>query len=184
MIGFSDCSLMSLGIRLCSGGLFGRGLSHVGIVVEHPDYRTPLIFEATSRCALPCLFAGKHVSGVQAHPLYERIAHFRGTVWHYPSVVRLTLPQIDNLGRYCINSLGLPYDWWGAWLSRRTLLRWLSHHWLRSTSRRYLFCSEFVVLAGLWCLPLDLAPTPLARLAIQRGILQPPERVTAKALGA
>ena len=188
MIGFADCSMMSFGIRVCSGGRCGSGLSHVGIVVEHPDYRSPLIFEATTRCSLPCLYANERVSGVQAHRLAERIAQFSGSVWHYPLTIPLGLRQMANLRRYCVDSLGLPYDWWGAWLARRTFIRCLTRRFVRDRTLGKLFCSEFVVRA--WAavaftgLPADLAPTQLATLAVKRGFLQPPEQVILKQLGA
>jgi hypothetical protein len=178
MIGFSDCSLASLSVRLCTGGICGGGLSHCGVVVKYPDYPRLLLFESAPRCSLPCIFAGKPVSGVQAHYLHERIARYRGAVWHYP--LAKPFASIGHLCRGCEQMLGLPYDWFGAWLARRTLLRRLTRHWFRSRSQGRMFCSEFVARAWLRGggieLPLDLAPTQLVRQAIERGVLRQPQR--------
>ena len=143
ILGFSGCNWKSSLIRVCTGGCCG-GLSHVGIAVAWPGHKRPLICESTSLCDLPCVVQGRVVKGVQFHLMRERIATYRGRVWHFPLARPLLPGESAALTSYCRAYLGVEYDRRGAIGARHTFLAWLLR---RSENLDRLFCSEWMVAA-------------------------------------
>ncbi len=142
LLGFSGCSLKSSVIRVCTGGLWCcSGLSHVGIAVAWPAVHRPLVCESTSLCELPCLAAGVRVRGVQVHTIRQRVATYRGRVWHYPLSEALTQLRSENLTAFCREFLGVQYDRRGAIGARHTVLAKLFR---QPEDLSKLFCSEWV----------------------------------------
>lgn len=145
VIGFSGCSLKSSIIRVCTGGLWCcDGLSHVGFAVELDGRKRPLLCESTSLCNLPCVATRQRIKGVQVHYMRERIATYRGRVWHYPLARPLSPRESYWLTDFTLRHLGTEYDRRGAIAARHTLLAGLFR---RPENLDRLFCSEWLAAA-------------------------------------
>lgn len=180
LLGFSSFSLCGALINLGTWGLPFFGLSHVAIVARHPGLDTPLLWESTSRCDLPCAIRGKRVSGVQAHWIAERIGGYRGKVWYYPLRPGLSGDQNADLTDFLDRRLGTDYDYLGALRARdATFIEKL----LGKENLHTLFCSELVATAwneiGVWHTPnaSRWSPNRLARTAVDVGIVGKPRRI-------
>lgn len=182
LIGFSSCSALGVGINLATLGVPFYGLSHVGIIAPSPTLDGRLmLFESTMLAEKPCEIQGKRVEGVQAHRPAERMASYRGKLWHYP--LRWTLPDhlASRLGMACEGWLGTSYDAIGAFRSRAVGFGWLERR-LRKEDLTSIFCSEFVAAAWthVGLMQSDNAsawnPNRLARFAVRQRITLPRRR--------
>lgn len=123
-----------------------RGPSHVAVVAplspEEPD--NLVLFESTSLCKTKCLIQGEFWDGVQAHPIRERIADYRGRVKIWRLVDQWTLCRNEAsllseiLTKYWV---GIPYDMGGAMLSGTTVWKWTD---LMKSTASQTFCSQLV----------------------------------------
>jgi len=181
VIGFSACNPKGTLIRVCTGGLICTGgLSHVGIAVDWPGFRKPLICESTSLCREPCVVAGETIRGVQLHRLRSRILIYPGLVWHYP-LADVLLPNGSRmLTDFARHYLGRPYDRKGAIAARHTPLARLFR---KPENLDELMCSELVAvcLQRLGLLDTDNAsawsPNGLMRHLVRQGVCRKPTRI-------
>lgn len=140
-------------IRVCTLGW----CNHLAIVAdphgELPGRRPGLVvFESTLGSHRSCLFARKRVDGVQCHPLDVWIADHDAdgsTVWHFPLRSPLTQSESESLTAFCRGLVGVPYDWWGAFLTRTLGLGWLFSTCRHAARWRWedtskIFCSELL----------------------------------------
>lgn len=184
LIGFSGRSLLAHAINLGSLGVPFLGLSHVGIV-GHLGYDLVLYESTTTVDDMPCLVRGEVVTGVQCHPIADRVEAFSGRVWHYP--LRRPLPAeqakwlAHRLESLCLNAC--PYDYIGAWNSRSMLIALAMRAKFGKEDLREVFCSEMV--AHEWAAMNILKtwnasrwnPNGLARYAVRHGITHKPTEV-------
>ncbi len=191
LIGFSDPGPIGTGINLATWGIPGWGLSHVGIIADHPDYDRPLLFESTTLADSPCLITREKTRGVQAHYLWKRIDAFDGRVWHYPLATPLCQDFVPDwpygapaLAAYVVMQLGADYDALGAFRSRGTPLGLLERLLcIHRENLASLFCSEFVAAAWraskVWNTgnASRWSPNSLARAAVRRGVVRKPVRI-------
>lgn len=181
VIGFSGCNWRSSLIRVGTCGWWCcNGLSHVGIVVAWPEVTRPLICESTSLCELPCAVQQRRIKGVQLHRIRQRIATYRGRVWHYPLCESLSRRDNTRLTGFAAAYLGVEYDRHGAIGARHTLLaRWLQ----RPENLDRLFCSEWVAacLRRIGRLETDnisaWSPNRLSRHLVNNGTCGAPRRI-------
>ncbi|MCP9473346.1 MAG: hypothetical protein NNA30_11490 [Nitrospira sp.] len=143
ILAFHGTDWLSLMIRFWT-----FGPSHVGIIVDHG--RHLVLFEATSRNATDCLFAGTRVSGAQFSNPHERI----GSCIRDGGFVDIWKPaagaEPDPLQRHRMEKLalrlvmiGAGYDYSGALLSGTRIAS--RFDFLLPEERRYqLFCSSAV----------------------------------------
>lgn len=182
ILGCSSCSKEGLLINACTCGLFGRSLSHVMLVTDHPYFSYPVICEATSRCNLPCIVQGGLVSGVQFHRIRDRVLTYPGRVWHYRLRRPLDVRQRIALSRFCQSITGRQYDWVGAARARHTVLAAMERQ-IEGEDLSKLFCSETCAAgweavgildrdenASAW------SPNRLGRFAVRKEITWPPVR--------
>jgi len=142
VIGFSGCSVKSSVIRVCTGGLWCcGGVNHVGIAVQWPGFKRPLLCESLSSHRDPCVVGGLHRCGVQLHYLRSRLVGYHGRVWHYPLRSPLTALESELLTEFTRQWLGTPYDLRGAIAARHTPLAWLFR---QPENLDRFFCSEWV----------------------------------------
>lgn len=103
------------------------------------------LFESTSQCVLPCCLQGKVVSGVQVHPVTERlIDYFPGQVWIRNPRQPLTENERILLAIKLLDAVGTPYDFSGAAVSAT----WLLKYWFgrrKAENTKELYCSEVVL---------------------------------------
>ncbi len=144
LIGFSAYSLTGLIINLGSFRLPFIGLSHIGIVGNYLG--RPRLFESTSLNASPCLIQNRCVSGSQVQNLDTRIMPFKGRVYRIQPTRPLSTAQGKDLSAYLIDTVGKPYDYFGAERSGGKLWAQM-HRLLHAESAASLFCSEWVALA-------------------------------------
>lgn len=186
LIGFSGCDLASVLVNLATIGIPWYSLSHVGIIAQHPQQpQRLLLWESTGLMRRPCLLQRRIVYGVQAHPIRQRIQHYRGRVWHYP-LSPFYAAVAEHSRHYLANWLerqqGTGYDAIGAFRTRETPLGWIERR-LSPENLHLLFCSELVVAAwrtiGVWNPPNASAwnPNRLARTAWDIGIVEKRRRL-------
>jgi len=180
-LGFAECSPRGAAIRVCTCGLLCcGGLSHVGIVVEWPGCRRPLLCESTTLADAPCVVQGRRVEGVQLHHLRQRVLEYRGRVWHYPLVEPLRPLESRRLTMFCRKHLGRRYDYRGAADARHMPLARLFRG--REDLSR-LFCSEWDAACLREVGRLDTknasawSPNGLARHLVRTGIVHRPRRI-------
>ncbi len=92
---------------------FGLTFSHVGICAEvtiHGERPAVWLFESTTLCISPCLFAGERVSGVQAHWPQDRVDEYRGKVWRLRLTDPLDADESGKLSKFLADEIGKPYD--------------------------------------------------------------------------
>jgi len=112
ILGCSGNSWQSAAIATLTYGLPWYSLSHVMILAPYQGQLA--IYESTMGCSMPCLAAGCAISGVQVHPLRERIENYDGKVWHYPLASYLNAAESQKLEAYLTAQLGKAYDELGA----------------------------------------------------------------------
>jgi len=161
VLGFSGDSWWSAGINMATYGLPWWSLSHVGIVAEVPRYPlwpdglpggfylcppragTLVLFESTMSCSLECYFRDEITKGVQGHKPADRIAEYKGKVWHYPLYRELRLLESERLFHYLLGHLGTNYDAIGAFRAGGIGFSWLESLF-RPEDLTSFFCSEYV----------------------------------------
>lgn len=180
VIGFSHHSLLGTAINLGTFGIPLWSLSHVAIVTDFRGER--LLFESTSHVDSPCRIARRHVEGVQAQEPVQRIKHYHGSAWHYPTYRPLYDCEQKRLNDFLIANMGKHYDRDGA-IHSGGLVYSLIWSMLRLTDLSSLFCSELVAAAhshiGLFATsnPSRWNPNRLARAERRAGILGVPRRL-------
>jgi hypothetical protein len=181
VIGFSACTPKGSLIRVCTGGLLWcGGISHVGIAVEWPGHKRPLLCESTSLCPRPCAVQGHHVAGVQMQYTRRRLIEYHGRVYHYSLARPLSAATSRYLTAFAQEFLGTRYDFRGAIAARHTLLA----RWFRAAENLdELFCSEWVATclrrvnrlktenSSAW------SPNGLARHLVRSGVCGAPTRL-------
>jgi hypothetical protein len=146
VVGFSGCSALGVTINLCTWGMPGVSISHVGIVAAHPESGLPLLFESVLDFGLPCVLREQRLDGVQAHNLRARITGHQGKAWGYPLAVSPQGGDSARLTEFCCRHLGDSYDRIGAFRARQAGFGWLERR-MRREDLNALFCSEFVAAA-------------------------------------
>lgn len=169
---------IALGTNLPSQWIEKCAPSHVGICAVYGA--TPMLFESTTLCSLPCEILGRPVKGVQAHDPRRRIESYRGRVWRMRLAEdqRLADWQGKRLSDFCLRHLGESYDFAGL---GRT---WLWSHlftFLRPP-KRMTVCSRFVARAarearivGQNIIPDKISPAFIAREWPREEIYEAPE---------
>ena len=195
VLGFSGDSWWSAGINIATYGLPWWGLSHVGIVAEaykgcawaYPELHavkpgTLMVFESTMSCDLDCAFQRRVIRGVQAHKIADRVAEYRGKVWHYPMCRRLRPLESERLTHFLLSHMGTNYDAIGAFRAGGIGFSWLESLF-RPEDLTSLFCSEYVRAAQNF-LRLTSGnnasrwnPNLLVRRERRDGLLLGPERI-------
>jgi len=176
VLGFSSCDATGSLIRACTGGLCGRGLSHVGVVTWWPNRSHYLLAESTTLADTPCVVLRERVSGVQVHWIRSRVLGYAGRVWHYPVARELAPDQVTALRRFTAKHLGVPYDYFGAARARHTPAAWIARR-VFGEDLTAEFCSEFVAAAhrAIGLLQTDNAsafsPARLVRTERRAGVL-------------
>lgn len=132
ILGFSGRHWASWGINLCSYGVPGWGLSHVGIVSlkDGPDE------------GLRC-FDSNYGVGVSHEKIATKIGEYDGRVWQYRITRPLYLHEVCRLTRHASSFLGRPYDQRGALRSGGKAFG-IAQAIFRREDVASLFCSEFV----------------------------------------
>jgi len=148
VLGFSSRSCLGIWINLGTFGVPLVGLSHVGVVIAHPETGELVLCESTTLAPWKCCIRGQRTSGVQCQRIDRRVERYQGTVWRYPLAIPLITDQSERLTSYCVHSLGTRYDMDGAFRARVLGFGWL-HRLLfgRDEDLTSLFCSEFVAAA-------------------------------------
>lgn len=136
---------LSWTICLATGRIPPWGVSHTMIV--GPLAGNLVVWESTGLCDLPCLIHGDKRLGVQAHGIEERIADYRGTIWHMPLRHKLDAAQVVLLSDFLQHHRDDSYDAINAFRARRTPLSWIERR-LTHEGQHAVFCSEFAA-AGL-----------------------------------
>jgi len=149
MIGFSGADPVADMINLGTLGWPRRDLSHVGLVARHQDHGL-CIYESTTTVDLPCLERGKPVSGMQVHPLTDRVRGYPGRVFHFPLRRPLSADDADGIECFLRNlcQKKLPYDYLGAVRSRSMLIGVLQRTVFGREDLKQIFCSE--LSAATW----------------------------------
>jgi hypothetical protein len=171
IIGFSGRHWKSWGVNLCSYGIPGWGLSHVGICSK--------VNEPVSGLRL---FDSNYGIGVRYRDLKAAIRGYDGRAWLYRLSRPLYLHECARLTARATELAGRPYDSRGALRSGGRI--WSSLQSLfRGEDLAALFCSEFVAElsshiglfntsnASAW------SPNHLMRTLRRLGIVQRPERL-------
>jgi hypothetical protein len=165
-----------------------RGPSHVGIVCPAEDCSTPVLFESTTLCDLPCLIARKRTSGVQAHRIETRVAIYEGSAYR----MRLARPwrlyphEVARLQQWLLQMIDEPYDLSGALLSGTRLFKWTAL--MPYPDLGSLFCSELcaAALMRMGRMPIRnpslFNPAYLQRKLRRWGIYSAPELISPEAL--
>jgi len=181
ILGFQGSDSLSWGINLGTWG-WTRGISHIGIVGRaEGEADKLLLYESTTLTGLPCWYAGKEVSGVQAHLIQDRVDSYKGKVWVYRPNPELSEDECVALSKFLRYHIGARYDYRGALRSRGTgaLLRKV----LPESGLEAIFCSEYVA-AALQCLErVDLSygggwsPNRLKRYLFRENVVRLVSRV-------
>jgi len=147
LVGFMGYDVSSLVIEGLTWSLPFVGLSHVALVVPHPDEGTAVLLESTTFCKRPCLVGKQRISGVQYQPIRQRVAEYFGRAYYYPLIQLLTTKEIIDLDFFAGKQRGRTYDYLGAFRSRATPGGLISWAFCQENLSR-LFCSELCA-AGL-----------------------------------
>ncbi len=145
IVGFAGRGLASDIINIMTGALPRWGLSHVGILADHPDYGT-LLYESTTFNKTPCVIRKKLFSGTQAQYAFNKIFDYPGRVWVYQPRIDLRPWESHNLTTYLNHSIGIAYDMIGAVRSGGNVFGWLESK-LHKENLARIFCSEWVASA-------------------------------------
>lgn len=184
VIGFAGRDVGSAIIAVGTWGIPGWSLTHVGIVAESPEEAGDLLlFEATAALEMDCVLQQRRIAGIQAHRIEERIARYHGRAWHYPLARPLGDEQSFALATFCVQNLGVAYDFPGAWRARQAGFGWLWRLLGSEEDLSSLFCSEFVA-AGLTRAEVwdagnasSWSPRYLGRRLLADGIVRNPVRM-------
>jgi hypothetical protein len=171
ILGFSGRHWASYGINLCTYGVPGWGLSHVGIV-SYVDGPT---------AGLRCLDSD-YGEGVSHTEISTKVNEYEGRVWHYQLTRPLYLYEVGRLTRHASSFLGRPYDSGGALKSGGKIVA-LVNAILGRESVASLFCSEYVAecLNEIGIFPTGnvsrWSPNHLMRRLRAAGIIHKPRRL-------
>lgn len=164
-------------------GTFGiprRGISHVGVLASYNH--SFLVYESTTAERPACYLQRRVIRGAQAHLLEEYLQFVEGKVWHYPLRRKLYAHEEVRLCRSLDASLGLAYDFKGAFRSGGLLFRTFQAL-RRGEDLSSLFCSEWAAdsliktgvmharSASSW------NPNRLVRYLVRKGICEKPRRI-------
>lgn len=180
IIGFSGFSRDSILVNLLTYGFPGWSISHVGIIGEYDGEK--LLFESTILSNIPCVIQKKPFRGVQAVKLEDRLASYKGRVWHYPVYRQLYDAEANRLNKFLFRKIGIPYDKVGGMRSAGVGLSWLESK-LRGEDLSSLFCSEYIAAAyrRIGLLRTDNAsrwnPNKFVRYARRKRTLLRPRRI-------
>ncbi len=152
------------------------------MVIRDPETCDRLVAESTTLSHLADYTPGCVKSGVQAHPLKDRLTEHRGRIWHYPLPEPLGNFKSKLLWDGYRRHLHAKYEYAGAWHARRTprsrLIRRLSGEDLNS-----LYSPEFVVAmyryAGIldWQNASKYSPNALCQRLVETGVCKPRRRL-------
>lgn len=180
VVGFSGHNIHSYIINLATYGWPRWHISHVGIVGDYEGQL--LIFESTTSAPDKCAIQHAYVTGSQAQRIKERVAHYNGSVWHYPLVKSLSLAESYRLTNFLIKNIGKPYDGPGSMMAGARL--WADiQAFFHEESLAALFCSEWVAAAHRHIKRFDTdhvgkwSPNRLIRTERKLGILASPGRL-------
>jgi hypothetical protein len=171
IIAFSGRHWGSWGINLCSYGVPGWGISHVGICCK-----------ANSKAPGVMLFDSNHGIGVRYRDPRAAVRKYDGRVWIYRLSRPLYLHECARLITRATELAGRPYDTRGALRSGGKIFA-LAQALFRGEDLASLFCSEFVAeqlsYIGLFDTSNASAwsPNHLMRTLRRLGIVQKPERL-------
>lgn len=141
IIGFVGNGWLSAAISLTTYGIPWFSLSHIGIVGQCKSKQ--YLYESTAIDDEPCAIRGEVFAGSKAKSLANRIASYKGKVWHYPLTTPLYVFEKRRLNQFLNATLGLPYDTVGAFRAGGLGYSWLESR-LRNQDLHSIFCSE-------WC---------------------------------
>lgn len=181
ILGFSGRSFGSTIINLATYGIPRWSISHVGIVAPGPDGGRLMLYESLYHSDEPCEVTGV-TSGTQAHSIESAIERADCPVWYYPYYRRLYQFERRRISEYLLSSIGLPYDYIGAFRSAGLGLSWIESL-LREEDLSAIFCSEWVASAyadaGLFAInhASRWNPNRLLRHLRRARVLHKPERV-------
>lgn len=121
----------------------GADYSHVGMFVESPVHGS-CVFESTSLGALPDVITGEKINGVQLVPFNERIASYKGDVFHRPINGLITWTERYAIETFITKYHSTPYEKDNLQLARAELdiFPWQKNEPDDSS----LFCSETLVM--------------------------------------
>jgi hypothetical protein len=130
--------------------LFTWGPSHTSIVACSDPV---LVFESTTLSKFPCYFAGRCISGIQAHLPEDAVQNYCGKVWVLRRRASLTSIQQARLCLRLHQRLGQPYSKWKAIVSATLILKtWI---WWMIVKLGGTFCS-YTVADALNCALFDV----------------------------
>jgi len=180
ILGFSGHGVVGDVINLATYGIPRRGLSHVGILNEHKE--NLYLFETDVFSDIPCAITGNKVNGTQARQIDSTIESYEGKIWHYPLYRSLEEYEIRKLHLFLISTLGLDYDYIGAFRAAGVGFSWIESL-LYEENLDSIFCSEWVAASYkvIGLLPTDNAskwsPNKLTRHLRRQGTLLEPIRI-------
>ncbi len=170
---------------------FYHRMCHFAVVAGYNGVSS--IYESTVDPGLgPCIHADVNVAGVQVHGLVDRMkihGERGGLAWRLPllpyNLWGIQSAQYQDVENVCRLSLGVGYDFRGAWAARFAIGGWTK--WYRGRdpdAAKLLFCSEY----ALYChqqlglvshkLPIEkYHPKATARFLENEGICGPPEEI-------
>lgn len=180
VIGFTKHNWVNWVIELATLSLPGWGVSHVGIVADHPRGMPGLVvYESLAVSHRACIIQGQVTSGVQCHWLHDTIAD-AGQVRVYRLADPLDAEEAAKLSNFAQRCIGLRYDTTGALSARDLLCGWLHRLIFAREDLERFFCSEFVAAChryvgrfrtrnvSAW------SPNRLIRTETRAGIILPP----------
>ncbi len=139
IVAFSGFGRKSVIVNLVTFGWPFFWASHVGILGEYQGEQ--LLFESTTLSNVPCVIQQKHVKGVQAVRLADRVKSYNGRVYHYPIYRPLFGFEEDRLNQFLLEKIGVPYDLHGGMRSATHGLSWLESRF-KGEDLNFIFCSE------------------------------------------
>jgi len=99
------------------------------------------LFEATTLCDAPCLVQLAPVSGVQVHPVTERVCGYKGTVALRRLITPMTRLESKLLTVRVLDTIGKQYDFSGAGISATWIFKWWAGR-RKASNTAEMFCSE------------------------------------------
>jgi hypothetical protein len=132
---FNGKSTISEAIKLVTPGRF----SHVGMVVNLPEYDFVCCWESTTLSSLDDLDTGEPTKGVQLVPLSSRLAGYNGEVYVRHLAPSLSADQLMHLWEFRREMRGVPYE-----QDKLDLLRTLWRPFAGDEDLTSVFCSELV----------------------------------------
>lgn len=179
VIGFTKHTWLSWAIELGTLSWPGHGISHVGIVADHPQNSGLLLYESLAHAHKPCVIQKAIVTGVQASWLPDALTR-EGVIRIYRLTHPLTPLERNVLSVFCRRSVGIKYDSFGAFGARDLMCGWLRRFLFTREDLNRVFCSEFVAEAHRFLKRFPTrnvsawSPNRLMRTEVKAGIVHPP----------